>query len=136
MQAVSHSDDNPLYSVGMQTGRPPKTGRCPFGERLHGARETKGLSQRQVAEALNMAQQTYAAWERRPVAIKPEDLMNLAKLLDIEVTELLGDSKPKPKRVAPTGKARKVFEAVSQLPRYQQQRILGVVEDMMTARTS
>ena len=120
----------------MQTGRPPKTDRCPFGRRLHAARESKGLSQRQVAEALGMAQQTYAAWERRPVAIKPEDLIKLADLLEIEVTELLGRGKSKPKRNAPTGKARKVFEAVSELPRYQQQRILGVVEDMMAARTS
>ena len=120
----------------MQTGRPPKTARCPFGQRLHQAREAKGLSQRQVAEALGMAQQTYSAWERRPVAIKPEDLVKLAEVLAVDVTKLLGYSGPKPRRGAPTGKARKVFEEVSGLPRYQQQRILGVVEDMLTARAS
>ena len=135
MQAVSHSPDNVVYTGGVQTGRPPKTDRCPFGERLHRAREAKGFSHQQVAEALDMAQQTYAAWERRPVAIKPDDLVKLAALLDIDVAELLG-SKPKPKRGAPTGKARKVFDEVSKLPRYHQQRILGVVEDMMAARTS
>ena len=34
----------------------------------------------------------------------------------------------------PVGKARRVFEEVSKLPRHQQQRILGIVEDLIAAR--
>jgi hypothetical protein len=34
----------------------------------------------------------------------------------------------------PTGKARKLFEGVSKLPRSQQQRILAMVEDMLIAQ--
>ncbi len=134
MQAISPIPDNSGYNAGVPSGRPAKVNRTPFGARLNKAREAKGLSQKQVAEKMGIAQQTYAAWERRRSVIKPEDLAKLATLLEVDVNELLG-TKPVPKKAGgPTGKARKVFERVSQLPRYQQQRILATVEDMLIAQ--
>jgi transcriptional regulator with XRE-family HTH domain len=135
MQALSHINDIPVYNGGMKTGRPAQTKRTPFGERVYQAREVAGLSQCQVAEALGIAQQTYAAWERRTVAIKPADLIRLAEILDVSVNDLLGISREKPKKSGPAGKTRQVFEAVGNLPRHQQRRIVGVVEDLLAARS-
>jgi hypothetical protein len=38
------------------------------------------------------------------------------------------------KQDGPIGKARKLFEEVSQMPRHQQQRILATVEDMIAGQ--
>jgi transcriptional regulator with XRE-family HTH domain len=97
------------------------------------ARQQLGLSQIEVAEKLGITQQTYAGWERRTTALRPEYITRLAGVLNIPVEHLLGQEAPVKRSGGPAGKARQVFEAVSQLPRHQQQRILGVVEDMLSA---
>jgi transcriptional regulator with XRE-family HTH domain len=133
MQAVSlNSSDHP-YNADMNTGRPSKSDRSAFGQRLYEARESKGLSLRQVAEELEVPLNTYANWERRNVGIKPEYLAALAKILEVSVEQLIGAATP-PKKDGPTGKSRKLFEEVSKLPRRQQQRILAMVEDMLIAQ--
>ncbi len=116
----------------MQTGRPTKTKRSEFGARLHAARETAGLSQAQVAAKLGIHQSSYADWERYPVALRPEQLSQLASILGIATEQLLGNSDSK-RRGGPAGKARQMFERVSQLPRATQQRILANVQDSLTA---
>jgi transcriptional regulator with XRE-family HTH domain len=115
-------------------GRPAKTKRCEFGERLAAARQQLGLSQAQVAEKLGVTQQSYAGWERRETALKPEHLIRLAEILNVTVDYLLGKENARRRGGGPVGKARRVFEEVSKLPRNRQQRILGVVEDMLTAQ--
>ena len=120
----------------MPGGRPPKSQvRSAFGQRLHNARQTKGLSQNQVAEALGITQPSYADWERSAVSLKPEYLPKLAELFSISVDHLLGVESKKPSK-GPAGKARLIFERVSQLPRFQQQRILATVEDMLIAHSA
>ncbi len=119
----------------MPGGRPPTSqNRTPFGQRLFDARQQKGLSQTHVAEALGITQPSYADWERCSVSLKPEYLPKLAQVLDVSVDYLL-DIEPRPRSGSgPTGKVRQVFEAVSQMPRYQQQRVIAIVEDMIVAQ--
>ena len=118
----------------MNTGRPATQPRTPFGERLHAAREARGLSQAQVAEQLGMSQNAYAYWERKPVALRPDQLEQLAKILGVPVDALFNGNGGSDRKGGPTGKARRVFEQVSLLPRKRQQRILATVEDMLTAQ--
>ena len=122
-----------LYYDGMNTGRPAAQPRTPFGERLHAAREARGLSQAQVAQQLGMSQNAYACWERKPVALRPEQIDQLAKILSVSVDALFSGSGSAHKG-GPTGKAQRVFEEVSRLPRKRQQRIVSVVEDMLAAQ--
>jgi len=117
----------------MSAGRPAKFKRSGFGERLFRAREQIGLSQCDVAEKLGITQQTYAGWERRTTALKPEYISGLADLLNVSVDYLLGREKSSRRRGGPVGKARQLFEQVSRLPRSRQKRIVAVVEDMLTA---
>ncbi len=56
----------------------------------------------------------------------------LARALKVSADELLGLENPR--KTGPSGKVRRVFEAVTHLPRRQQQRIVEVVEDMLTAQ--
>lgn len=134
MQAISITQPFDPYTAGMQTGRPAKTKRSEFGERLHALREAAGLSQAQVAEKLGIAQPTYALWERRTAAIPAAQLQKLAATFGVGVEALFDDDKTAARRGnGPTGKARQMFERVSQLPRATQQRILANVEDALTA---
>lgn len=121
----------------MPGGRPPKSlKRTPFGQRLFDARQLKGLSQHQVAKAIGVTQTTYSDWERTECSLKPEVLPQLAQILGVSVDHLLGitvSSRGGSGKSGPTGKLRKVFEAANALPRYQQQRIIALVEDILFA---
>jgi len=119
----------------MQTGRPSKEPRTKFGQRLHAAREAAGLSQAQVAERLGVTQKAYAVWERYPVALRPEQIEKVASALNVSVEFLFGQT-AKQRGSGPTGKARRVFEAVSKLPRRQQQKIAEVVEALVAQHSS
>lgn len=114
----------------MQTGRPSKRPRTPFGQRVYEAREALGLSQAEVAARLSINQASYGAWERDPVALRPDRVGQLAKILNVSIEHLYGVAPPKA-RGGPAGKARRVFEAVSELPRTRQQKILEVVEALI-----
>jgi transcriptional regulator with XRE-family HTH domain len=128
MRAFSSIRGNAGYTANMPAGRPAQRERTEFGERLYRLREQRGFSQKQMAEKLGMSQQGYAAWERLPRALKPEELSSLAEILECSVDELVG-KQPKPRRGSgPAGRIRRVFEAVTQLPRHQQNKVAEFVE--------
>ena len=112
----------------MQTGRPSNRPRPPFGERLHTLREQKGLTQADVAKALDISARAYAFWEREPVAVRAEQLATLARLFDVSVDSLVGQEPPKPRGAGPAGRMRRLFEAASQLPRNQQQKVIALLD--------
>lgn len=130
MQEFSDSPITIAYDAAMQTGRPAKHPRTPFGQRLHAAREAAGLSQAQVAEKMGVAQNAYAAWERHPVALKPQQIEKLAETLNVPPEYFFG--KPaKRQRGGPVGKLRQVFAEASQLPRHQQGKVAEFVEGFL-----
>ncbi len=112
----------------MQTGRPSKEPRTPFGTRLHAAREAAGLSQAQIAQKMGVTQTAYGVWERYPVALRPEQIEQLAVALNITVEHLFGRDSAKSRGKGPAGKLRQVFEKASQLPRHQQNKVAEFVE--------
>jgi transcriptional regulator with XRE-family HTH domain len=126
MQAVFVTRDNHPYDLAMQTGRPSKHPRSAFGARLHAAREALGLSQAQVADKLGLTQTAYALWERRDMALKPDQIEAVAKILHVSVDYLFGRTASRTNN-GPVGKVRQTFEEVSRLSRRQQQHIVKVV---------
>jgi transcriptional regulator with XRE-family HTH domain len=114
-------------------GRPSKRPRTAFGERLFAARTAAGLSQVEVAQKLGITQTAYALWERRPVALRPDQIEKIAKILRISVEDLFTSNGRSKERTGPVGRARRAFEQVSKLPRSQQQHILKVVEAFVEA---
>jgi transcriptional regulator with XRE-family HTH domain len=113
---------------GMNTGRPAKHQRTAFGQRLAEARERVGLTQQQVAQRVGVDQRVIAYWERRPVALRPDQMSALADALNVTTDYLVGrpakDRAPK----GPPGKLRLAFEKAHKLPRNQQSRIVEFVE--------
>ena len=134
MQAKSISFFGLPYDDSMKPGRPAKSERADFGVRLHAVREAAGLTQQRVAEQLGITQASYALWERRNVALRADQIAQLAQILGVSTDALLVGTAQGKARGGPVGKARRMFEQVSQLPRSRQQRILATVEDMLTAQ--
>lgn len=96
-------------------------------------RENAGLTVRELARQLDIHHTTILQWERAGKVAKAEFLVPLSEILGVTIEELLGQPKPR-RAMAPGGKVGQVFRQVSELPRRQQQRIVAVVEDMLTAQ--
>ena len=86
------------------------------------------MTQVQMAEALDIAQQTYASYEvgfrRVPVSMLP----TIARVLSMETDSLIGaPSKTRSKR-GPAPKFQQHLERISQLPKSQQRFVLRMLE--------
>lgn len=115
--------------LDMPRGRPSSKPRSPFGEKLLAARERAGLTQSQLAERVDVTQRAVAHWERTSAVLRPEVIAALADALKISVDELVREKPGSHRQPAgPAGKVRRVFEAVSKLPRRQREKIVDVVE--------
>jgi hypothetical protein len=77
---------------------------------------------------LRFTQRAYAHWERNPVALRPDQLLNLAQTLNASVENLVGTNGTRKRGAGPTGKMKQLFEAASRLPRSQQQKITALLE--------
>ena len=118
---------SPPYHGDMKTGRPSTS-------ELHlrsvcALREAAGLSQREFAAHLGISQPSYSAFGKQEWHYGADQLLTLANALDVRAEELLNVTPPQPTR--PAGKARRVFEAVSLLPRNRQQKIREFVEALV-----
>lgn len=117
------------YNAAMHPGgRPAKHPRSGFGDRLARLREEAGLSQIQLADKLGVSQQAVAQWERRTQAVRSDTISKLAEALGLSVAELLGEATSKRTVQAPVGRARQLFEAVSKLPRRQQDKVFDIIQ--------
>jgi hypothetical protein len=71
-------------------------------------------------------------YERRAINPALEVVRSCAKALNVPVNELLGsedqDNSRRKRGSGPTGKMRRLFEAASQLPRSQQEKITALLE--------
>jgi len=99
-----------------------------FGKRIAEARQRAGLTQVELAKKLGVTQQVVAAWERRNVALRAEQIRTLAEALGTTADYLIGISASWKGTKGPSGKVRHVFEQVSKLPRRQQQKVVEFVE--------
>jgi transcriptional regulator with XRE-family HTH domain len=77
---------------------------------------------------LGLTQRAYAHWERNPVKLRPDQLLNLTQALNVSVEDLVRTNGTKKRGTGPTGKMRQLFEAASRLPRSQQQKIAAIIE--------
>jgi len=95
--------------------------------RLRQLREAAGLSVRELARQIGEQHTNVSYWERSGQIPRSDVLAPIAKALGVAVEELLGE--PKSRRApAPGSRLGQVFEAVSKLPRRQQQKVIEMAE--------
>jgi transcriptional regulator with XRE-family HTH domain len=102
---------------------------------LRALREAAGISQRELARQIGQDQSNVRYWETTGKIPRSDVLAPMAKALGVTVEQLLGEPKAK-RSPAPGGKVREVFEAVTKLPRRQQQKIVEVVEALVSQHSS
>jgi len=128
MQAIYLKNNQVMYNSIMSAGRPPSKPRTSLGDNIAFARKESGITQSQLAKKIGVTQRVITYWEREPVALKPQQLSNLADALDVSTDFLLGREEKKPRQNAPTGKATKILSQISTLPRKQQERLIEQIE--------
>ena len=62
-----------------------------FSEKLYELRKKEGLSQEELAEKVNVSRQTISKWEMGQSSPEMEKLVNLSKIFDISLDELVGN---------------------------------------------
>jgi transcriptional regulator with XRE-family HTH domain len=104
-----------------------------LGSRVAQLRKDQGLTQVQLAEALEISQQMVASYEVGRRRIPVSMLQALAKALSVEVDVLLGDAsaaKARAKR-GPVPTLARHMERISALPKTQQKFVIQVIETVL-----
>lgn len=103
-----------------------------LGQRIAVVRRAQGLTQQQLAERLNLSQQTITHYEvgRLRVAVAA-----LARKLAVPVEGLIGNRAPalNGKR-GPTPKLQRQLEQIKQLPRAKQRFVIEMLETVLQQR--
>lgn len=93
-----------------------------LGNRLARLRKEQGVTQNQLAEALNVSQQTITSFEKGRRRIPVSVLAPLSKTLGVGILTLL-DAEPKPSRRGPVPKLQQQLEHIRRLPKAKQKLI-------------
>jgi transcriptional regulator with XRE-family HTH domain len=114
-------------------GRPPNKNAPPFGQRLAATRQSKGLTQRELAELLGTTREMVDYYERRAVNPALEVIRKCAKALGVPVITLLGEDSPPPRRAkpGPVSRLQRRFEQIKKLPRKEQEFILEFLDRVL-----
>ncbi|CAX56948.1 helix-turn-helix domain-containing protein [Erwinia pyrifoliae] len=102
-----------------------------LGRRITALRKDAGMTQTQVAQALNVSQQAVQAWEAGRRRIQISILPAVARLLSVSLEDLLGEA-PEEKIARKRGPAPKwlqLIEEIDSLPKAKQK----MISEMLSA---
>lgn len=102
-----------------------------LGNRIAQLRKEHGITQTQLAEALDVSQQTVQAYEvgRRRVPVSA--LPTLARTLATPIEALLGGPTAAARRRGPAPRLQRHLERLSALPKPKQRAVMDVIEAML-----
>ncbi len=103
-----------------------------LGQRLATFRKAQGLTQQQLAEMMDISQQTMAHYEVGRLRVAVAMLPELAKVLGIAVEELIGtpSTASKNKR-GPAPRLQQQIELIQQLPRTKQRFVMEMLDTVL-----
>jgi len=106
-----------------------------FGERLAQIRESRGLTQAELALAVGVSRRVIAYYEQEDSQPPGAMLVDLAKALRVSSDQLLGLKAPKDKPSPRTARLLKRLQKVEQLPRTDQRVVLKLVDGLLERHT-
>lgn len=115
------------YLPGDMTGRPPIKEATAFGQRVAKARRERGLTQRELAEALGVSQKMVEYYERRASNVTADVIRTLSETLRVSADELLSTESAKAKP-GPKSKLQWQVEQLERLPPSKQKAIAQVLD--------
>lgn len=103
-----------------------------LGARIAQLRKDQGMSQQAMADALEIAQQTYAHYEvgriRMPVSLLPE----IAQIFGVTTDDLLGRKMAAAGKRGPAPKLQQQIERLSHLPKAKQKVVMEMIEGVLS----
>ena len=102
-----------------------------IGTRIVAERKATGLSQRQVAESLDIPPRTFSYYESADGDLPSSLLVPLADILGVGVHELLGVEESGPRKPGPKGYLQERFDAVREMPRKDQQFVVKFLDQVL-----
>ena len=133
MQAISSKKlnfRNHPYNGEMTRGRKPSQEAPMFGQRLIHFRQKAGMTQYELAEALDISRDLVGHYERRSQNPNLDFVIKVAELFEITVDELLG-FKPERDKSGPPPRVRKLTERLTELPKTKQGVVLEMLESYL-----
>jgi transcriptional regulator with XRE-family HTH domain len=101
-----------------------------LGARIAVLRKESGITQVQLAEAMDVSQQTVASWEVGRRGVPVSNLPLLARTLGVSVEALIGE-KAAPAKRGPTPKLQQQVERLSRLPQAKQRVVMEMLEGFL-----
>jgi transcriptional regulator with XRE-family HTH domain len=131
MQTQQNRQSAP-YNQDVMAGRPPSKAAPPFGQRLAGARRSRGWSQTKLAEKLQTTQKVIDYYERRAVNPSLAFIQRAAEVLEVSAAELVGgEPAPGRSRPGPAPQLARRLEQIRQLPRKQQEFVIRLLDTVI-----
>ena len=102
-----------------------------LGARIAALRKDQGLTQVELAEALDLTQQMVASYEvgrrRVPASLLPQ----IAETLAVSLDELIGKKDLQPAKRGPAPKLQQQIERIQQLPRSKQRFVIEMLDTVL-----
>ena len=103
-----------------------------LGRRITALRMDAGMTQTQVAQALNVSQQAVQAWEAGRRRIQISILPAVARLLAVSLEDLLGEEPEKiARKRGPAPKWQQLIEEIDSLPKAKQKMISEMLQALI-----
>lgn len=102
-----------------------------FGERVAQLRKARNITQAQLAQALEVSQQTIQSYEVGRRRIPVSTLRLLAKTLGVSMEELMAEGAHAPKKRGPVSQLQQYVDRIGTLPKAQQRAVMQVIDAML-----
>ena len=105
-----------------------------LGLRVAELRKQQNITQVQLAETLEVSQQTMQGYEAGRRRIPVSALPTLASALGVSLEALMGAPESRTSKRGPTPKFQKQLERIAQLPRARQQVVMDMLDGVLAQR--
>lgn len=109
-----------------------------LGTRIAQLRKSRNVTQVQLAEALNVSQQTFQAYEVGRRRIPVSALPVVAHALAVSLEELFGETEPTtamPRKRGPVPRWQQQIEAIAQLPKTQRRFVAQMIDTVLAQQS-
>ena len=102
-----------------------------LGSRVAELRKAQNITQVQLAETLNISQQTVNAYEMGHRRVPVSSLPILATTLAVSMEELVSSPQPTSKKRGPVPKLQQQIDRIQQLPKTQQRVVMQMLDTVL-----
>lgn len=115
---MTTSDDEQTFFAGL-------------GERVAQLRKARNITQVQLAQALQVSQQTVQSYEVGRRRIPVSTLRLLAKTLGVSLDELMAEGEHAPRKRGPVSQIQHHMERIHQLPKPKQRMLMEMIDAVL-----